>query len=68
MSHESGVVRTDALVLGRDFEDHIANSRAVIKRFRRFNLKFKLKKCALFQTRVEFLGRKVSQSGVEMGG
>jgi hypothetical protein len=57
----------DALVLGRDFEDHLANLRAVFKRFRRFDLKFKPKKCALFQTHVEFLGRIVSQSRVEMG-
>jgi hypothetical protein len=42
----------DVLVLGRDFEDHLANLRAVFKRFRRFDLKFKPKKCALFQTRV----------------
>jgi hypothetical protein len=30
-----------ALVLGRDFGDHLANLRAVFKRFRRFDLKFK---------------------------
>jgi hypothetical protein len=58
----------DALVLGWDFKDHLANLRAVFKRFRRFDLKFKPKKCAtLFQTRVEFLSRRVSQSGDEMG-
>jgi hypothetical protein len=50
----------DTLVLGRDFLDHLFNLRAVFKRFRRFDLKFKPKKCALFQTCVEFLDRRVS--------
>ena len=33
----------------------------------KFDLKFKPKKCALFQRRVEFLVRQVSPQGVEMG-
>ena len=57
----------DALVLGKDFEDHMANLRSVFARFREFDLKFKPKKCALFQRKVEFLGRQVSPQGVEMG-
>ena len=32
-----------------------------------FDLKFKPKKCALFQRRVEFLGRQVNPQGVDMG-
>lgn len=57
----------DALVLGRDFEDHIANLRSVFQRFREYDLKFKPKKCELFRRRVEFFGRQVSGTGVEMG-
>jgi hypothetical protein len=57
----------DALVLGKDFQSHLDNLREVFLRFREFDLKFKLKKCELFQTRVEFLGRQVSRHGIEMG-
>lgn len=57
----------DALVLGSDFEDHLANLRQVLQRFREYDLKFKPKKCELFRRRVEFLGRQVSGTGVEMG-
>ena len=57
----------DALLLGRDSEDHLAHLRSVFTRFREFDLKFKPKKCALFQRRVEFLGRQISRQGVEMG-
>ena len=58
----------DALFIGKDFEDHWTNLRRVIARFREFDLKFKLELCALFQRRVEFLGRLVvSPLGVEMG-
>ena len=56
----------DALALNKDFEDNQANLRRVIARFREFDLKFKPKKCALFQRRREFLGLQVSPEGVEM--
>ena len=46
----------DILVLGRDFEGHLANLRAVLVRFRKYGLKLKPKKCELFQKEVEFLG------------
>jgi hypothetical protein len=57
----------DTLVLGKDFQSHLDNLREVFLRFREFDLKFKPKKCELFQTRVEFLGRQVSRYGIEMG-
>lgn len=41
--------------------------RQVLQRFREYDLKFKPKKCELFRRRVEFLGRQVSGTGVEMG-
>jgi hypothetical protein len=49
----------DILVLGKDFEGHLANLRAVLVRFREYGLKLKPKKCELFQKEVEFLGRVV---------
>ena len=49
----------DDLVLSKDFEDHMANLPRVFARFREFDLKFKPKKCALFQRRVEFLRRQL---------
>jgi hypothetical protein len=57
----------DASMLELDFEDHLINLRALFKCFRRFNLNFKPKMCALFQIQVDFFGRRVSQSGDEIG-
>lgn len=54
-------------MLGSDFEDHLANLRQVLQRFQEYDLKFKPKKCELFRRRVEFLGRQVSGTVVEMG-
>jgi hypothetical protein len=53
----------DILVLGKDFEGHLANLRAVLVRFREYGLKLKPKKCELFQKEVEFLGRVVEPRG-----
>jgi hypothetical protein len=39
----------DILVLGKDFEGHLANLRAVLVRFKEYGLKLKPKKCELFQ-------------------
>jgi hypothetical protein len=39
----------DILVLGKDFEGHLANLRAVLVRFREYGLELKPKKCELFQ-------------------
>jgi hypothetical protein len=41
------------LVLGKDFEGHLVNLRAVLVRFREYGLKLKPKKCELFQKEVE---------------
>jgi hypothetical protein len=54
----------DILVLGRDFEGHLANLRAVLVRFREYGLKLKPKKCELFQKEVEFLDRVVGPRGM----
>jgi hypothetical protein len=57
----------DILVLGRDFEGHLANLSAVLVRFREYGLNMKPKKCGLFQKEVEFLGRVVGPSGMHIG-
>ena len=57
----------DILVLGNTFRSHIENLRQVLERFRSYGLKLKPKKCELFQIEVEFLGRKVSKKGIEVG-
>jgi hypothetical protein len=58
----------DILVLGKDFEGHLANLRAVLVRFREYGLKLKPKKCELFQKEVEFLGRVVGPRGMHISG
>lgn len=45
----------------------MANLRQVFQRFRDYDIKFKPKKCELFWCRVEFQGRQISLTGVEMG-
>ena len=40
----------DILVLGKDFEGHLVNLRAVLVRFREYGLTLKPKKCELFHT------------------
>ena len=57
----------DILVLGSDFQSHLNNLRHVFERFRKYQLKLKPKKCVLFTKTVEFLGRKVSADGLEIG-
>ena len=56
----------DCLVLGKDFDDHLCNLREVLARFFKFSLKLKPKKCKLFQTKVNFLGKVVSKEGVSI--
>ena len=56
----------DVIVLGPSFADHLKNLEIVLRRFRRFNLKLKPKKCHLFRRQVKFLGRVVSQDGIAM--
>ncbi|XP_041372627.1 uncharacterized protein LOC121385902 [Gigantopelta aegis] len=53
--------------MGKDQGDHLTNLRSVFNRFREYGLKFKPKKCELFQTKVEFLGRVIGPNRVEIG-
>ena len=54
----------DIIVLGKSFTDSLQNLELVLQRMRAHNLKLKPKKCQLFQTEVQFLGRTVSREGV----
>ena len=56
----------DILVLGSMFLDHLRHIREVLQRFRRYQLKLKPKKCVLFQKKVDFLGRIVSEEGIKL--
>ena len=56
----------DICVLGKSVDDHLTNLKHVLKRFRQYGLKLKPTKCDLFQTEIEFLGRKVGKEGVAM--
>jgi hypothetical protein len=56
----------DIIVLGKDFEDHLKNLDAVIKRFQDNNLKLKAKKCSLFQKEVVYLGKLISEKGISI--
>ena len=54
----------DVIILGRTFDEHLTNLKAVFDRFREAGLKLKPSKCALCQLEVEFLGHIVSAEGV----
>ena len=56
----------DICVLGRSTKEHLENLEAVFKRFRKFGLKFKPRKCELFRKEIEFLGRSVSTNGTTL--
>ena len=54
----------DVIVLGRNFEDHLANLCLVLGRLREAGLRIKPSKCALFQKQVLYLGHIVSREGI----
>ncbi len=56
----------DILVMGRDFDDHLANLQDALTRFRQYGLKLKPGKCMFFQHQVKFLGRMVSGDTLSM--
>jgi hypothetical protein len=56
----------DLIILGRSFQDHLTALEEVFQRFRANNLKFKPKKCDLFQAEVDFLGRRVGRNGISI--
>lgn len=55
------------LVMGKSFADHLQNLQLVFERFRQYGLKLKPAKYLIFQSEVEFLGRKVNKTGMAIG-
>jgi len=55
----------DVIVFGKTFLIALYNLTMVFERFRKANLKMKVKKCRLFQPEVAFLGHIVSREGVK---
>ena len=53
-------------MLGRSFQEHLANLKEVFRRLLKYNLKLKPRKCTLFQTEGVYLGRKVSRDGISV--
>jgi hypothetical protein len=56
----------DTIIVGRSFEEHVANLEVVLDRFRQAKLKLRPEKCQFFQFRVKFVGHIVSSSGIEV--
>ena len=54
----------DVLVVGKDFQEHLANLKAVFDRLRVAGLKLKPTKCYFGSDQVEYLGYIVSQGGI----
>ena len=56
----------DICVLGRSFEDRLQNLEGVFRRFRKYGLRMRPRKCSLFKKEVEFLGRLVGRNGIQL--
>ena len=54
----------DIIILGKTFQEHLCNLRAVFDQIRSANLKLKPRKCILCRQSVQFLGHIVSREGV----
>ena len=56
----------DIIILGKTFQEHLCNLRAVFDQIRSANLKLKPRKCILCRQSVQFLGHIVPREGVAM--
>ena len=52
--------------MSKTFDQTLANLEIMLKRFRKFGLKLKPRKCALFCNEIKFLGRKNDANGVHV--
>ena len=56
------------IVFSRDFDRHVQRLQEVLDRLRTANLKLHVKKCSLFQRKLDFLGHMLSEAGIEVQG
>ena len=56
----------DIIIFGTTVEEHIENTRKVLRRLREHGVKWKPRKCKLFKREVTFLGRVVSEEGYKL--
>ena len=56
----------DVIVFSSDFDSHVQRVQEVLERMRGANLKLHVKKCCLFQRKVDFLGHVLSEAGIEV--
>ncbi|BHF74590.1 hypothetical protein SprV_0501767600 [Sparganum proliferum] len=59
------VYMDDIIVLGKDFDSHLKNIRAVFNSLRQAGLTLKPSKCIFIKSRMKFLGHVVSAAGIE---
>lgn len=55
----------DVIVFGKTFQEMLDNLGEVLERIKGYGLKLKPKKCKMFRKKVEYLGRVVSENGIE---
>jgi len=56
----------DIIVFSRDFDTHLTRLREIFTRLRTANLKVHIKKCSIFQQRLNFLGHVLTETGIEV--
>ena len=67
LTYESCLVYLDdIIVFGQDFDSHVRRLPEIFDRLQMAGLKLHMKKCCLFQRRVNFLGHVLTEAGVEV--
>ena len=56
----------DIIIVGKSFENHLSNIKAVLDRIREAGLKLQPAKCKFFRVEVPYLGHIVSKNGVSV--
>lgn len=57
----------DVIIPARTVKDGLKKLRLVLQKLQEHNLTLKLSKCSFFQSKLEYLGREISSSGVQPG-